>query len=155
MLEITVARTYPVSPAVLWEELRHLERHVDWMHDAVAISFTSDAREGVGTEFTCLTKVGPLRTRDRMTITAWEEPRVIGVAHRGLVTGEGRFTLQPAAAGTTLTWRENLTLPWFFGGPCGAVVARPILRFIWRRNLALLARRFAAHDASNPANGEP
>ena len=151
MLEITVERTYPVSPAVLWEELRHLERHVEWMHDALSISFTSDAREGVGTAFICLTKVGPFRTRDQMTITAWDELRVIGVAHRGLVTGEGRFTLQPSGAGTTMTWRESLRLPWWFAGPLGAVVAGPVLRFIWRRNLALLARTFPAREVSDPA----
>jgi len=26
---ITVEATYPVTPEVVWEELRHLERHVD------------------------------------------------------------------------------------------------------------------------------
>ena len=152
MLEVTVERTYPVSPVVLFGELRHLERHVEWMHDALAISFTTNQREGVGTEFTCLTKVGFVRTRDRMTITAWEEPRVIGVAHRGLVTGEGHFTLQPSGSGTTLTWRERLELPWWFAGPLGALVAGPVLRAIWRRNLALLARRFPTADASDLGN---
>ena len=141
MTSISLHVRVPSSPAVVWDEMRHIERHVEWMHDAVAITFTSDQREGVGTSFVCATKIGPLRTNDVMVITRWDDAAVMGVEHRGLITGRGEFTLSPDGDGTRITWTEDLVFPWWLGGALGAVVARPILRAVWRRNLALLARR--------------
>jgi Polyketide cyclase / dehydrase and lipid transport len=143
---IVIRRHYPHSVAVVWEEMRHIDRHVHWMNDAVAITFTGNQREGVGTSFRCLTKVGPFQLNDLMTVTAWEEGRVMGVAHHGLVTGEGTFTLEPAGTDTIITWREALRMPWYFGGSLGAALAAPVLRMIWKKNLANLARRL--DDAS-------
>jgi hypothetical protein len=65
----------------------------------------------------------------------------MGVAHSGIVKGDGTFTLTSDGAGTLLTWQESLTMPWFLLGPVGAAVAVPILRHIWRINLANLGRR--------------
>jgi len=141
---ITVEATYPVTPEVVWEELRHLERHVDWMHDAVRIDFLTDQHDGVGTEFHCDTRVGPFRTRDLMTITEWAENAVMGVTHSGVVTGEGRFTLTGVGTSTTLTWRERLHFPWWLGSPIGALVASPVLRALWMRNLHQLGGRFTS-----------
>ena len=113
------------------------------MHDAVAIRFTSRQRQGVGTTFDCDTRVGPFRLTDRMEVTEWDEGRALGIRHVGLVTGEGRFSLRPARRGRTyFVWEERLRFPWWMGGPVGALVARPVLRRIWRRNLRNLQQRF-------------
>jgi hypothetical protein len=109
------------------------------MRDAVAIRFLGEAREGVGTAFDCDTKVGPFRMVDRMVVTEWEDGRVIGIVHRGLVTGRGRFTLRRARRGRTrFTWDERLRFPWWAGGPVGGILAAPVLRRIWRGNLRRL-----------------
>jgi hypothetical protein len=144
---IRTRRTIAAPPAAVWEELRHVDRHVDWMADAVAIEFVTAAREGVDVVFTCLTRVGPLRLRDRMAITEWVDGRVMGVRHEGLVSGSGRFTLAARRRGRTrLTWDERLRFPWWMGGPVGALVAAPVLARIWRGNLA----RFAAIVEADP-----
>jgi hypothetical protein len=76
-----------------------------------------------------------------MAITEWDAGRAMGVRHDGLVAGSGRFTLRARRGGRTrLTWDERLRFPWWMGGPVGALVASPVLRAIWRGNLA----RFAA-----------
>ncbi len=138
-MRIEVARTVPASPARVWAALERIDEHVRWMADAREIRFTSERQRGVGTTFTCLTKVGPLSTLDRMRVTEWEEGRAMGVTHEGLVTGVGRFTLTEVPGGTRLAWSEELHLPWWFAGRLGEVVARPLLRRLWAGNLSRLA----------------
>jgi len=140
---ITVEATYPVTPEVVWEELRHLERHVDWMHDAVRIDFLTDQHHGVGTEFHCDTRIGPFRTRDLMTITEWVDGATMGVRHEGLITGEGHFVLSGDGESTRVQWREALHFPWWLGGRFGSTVGKPVLNFVWRRNLETLGRRLS------------
>jgi hypothetical protein len=138
---IRVTTTIDASPAVVWRRLADIGDHVTWMADAESIRFLDEQRSGVGTRFECETRVGPLRTRDIMEITEWREAESMGVVHRGLVTGTGRFLLDPVGTATTrLVWEEDLRFPWWLGGALGSVVARPVLRAVWRGNL----RRFAA-----------
>ncbi len=123
----------------VWDELRHIARHVEWMSDARRIDFRGDQREGIGTSFVCLTRLGPFTTRDVMTVTRWDDDVAMGVTHRGIFTGHGEFILDPDAGGTRVTWHEDLRFPWWFAGPLGEVVARPVLKRVWRKNLANLA----------------
>ena len=128
---------------VVWEAVADVRRHSDWMADAAEIRLTSVQATGVGTTFECETRVGPLRTLDRMAVTDWEEGRLMGVEHRGLVTGVGRFRLEDQSdGGTTFIWEEDLSFPWWLGGRATAALARPLLALIWRRNLRRLAGMF-------------
>lgn len=142
---IKVSTVIDASPATVWADLRTIASHVEWMDDAVAIRFTSDRREGVGTAFDCDTRVGPLRLTDRIVVTAWDPGRAMGIRHVGVVTGEGQFTLRRhGRRRTRFTWTERLTFPWWLGGPAGALVGgQVVLRRVWRHNLANLAARFS------------
>jgi uncharacterized protein YndB with AHSA1/START domain len=149
---IVVGTDIDASPARVWEVVEPVERHVDWMHDAVAIRFQSEQTRGVGTRFLCDTKVGPISLVDQMEITEWEPGAVMGVRHTGIVTGVGRFTLEPLDLGrrTRFTWAEDLTFPWHLGGPLGALVGgKLVLRPIWKRNLRNLRR--LVESAPQPA----
>lgn len=138
-VEIEVHTTIGAPPARVWAVIEDVGSHVDWMADAVSITFRTDQRAGVGTELECLTRVGPLRTVDVMTITEWEPERAMGIEHRGGVTGRGRFTLRRAGSGLTeFAWCEQLTFPWWMGGRLGERLGRPVLTRIWRANLARL-----------------
>ena len=159
-METTIA----APPDHVWRRLADIGDHVTWMADAAEIRFTGDRRSGMGTVFECETRLGPLRTTDVMEVTEWRDAAAMGVRHKGLFTGTGRFVLEPApvraddadtdatatatatATGedegervTVLSWEEDLVFPWWLGGPVGAWAARPILRRVWRGNL----RRFA------------
>jgi hypothetical protein len=126
-------------PDAVWATVQPIERHVDWMADAEKITFTSSTTRGVGTAFDCVTKVGPFRLVDRMVVTEWQPGRAMGIEHRGLIRGRGRFTLRRRRGGRTrFAWTESLVFPWWLGGPLGALVASPVLRAIWRRNLRRL-----------------
>ena len=138
-MRIRVGITIDVPPDVAWRTVEPIENHVEWMADAESIRFTSARTRGTGTTFDCVTKVGPIRLTDRMTVTEWDPGRAMGIEHRGMVTGRGRFTLRRRRGGRTrFTWDERLSFPLWMGGPAGALAAKPILRAIWRRNLRQL-----------------
>lgn len=148
---INVAVDIAAPPSVIWADVRDISTHVEWMHDAASIEFAGDQREGVGTSFDVVTKVGPLRTVDRMTITEWIDEEVMGVEHSGVVTGAGRFTLEPVGDRTTFRWSEELRLPLRLGGRLGEIPAKPILGAIWRRNLSGLKARIERGAGARPA----
>ncbi len=143
MVAITVETELNAPPSVVWADLRDVKSHVEWMHDAESIWFTSATHEGVGTTFECETVVGPIRLTDVMEITEWVDEETMGVRHTGLVTGTGAFTLSPIGEDRTrFRWAEELTFPWWLGGPVGEPFGSIVLKQIWKRNLQNLASRY-------------
>jgi hypothetical protein len=140
---LAVAIDISATPAQVWDVIEPVERHIEWMHDAVEIRFLTDQHRGTGTAFLCDTKVGPLKLVDRMEIAEWVPGSKMGVRHVGVVTGTGLFTLTPIDLGrrTRFAWEESLKFPWWLGGPIGALIgSRVVLRAIWKRNLRDLKR---------------
>jgi hypothetical protein len=141
MGRIRVAVEIDAPPVTVWSVVEPIERHVDWMADAVAIRFTGASTRGVGTEFECDTKVGPITLTDEMTVTEWEPERTMGVRYTGIVTGTGVFELEPIDLGrrTRFTWTEDLTFPWYLGSRLGEIVGgQAVMKQIWKRNLRRL-----------------
>lgn len=149
MATIRVSTVLDATPEQVWDSVEDIATHVEWMHDAVAIRFTSTSTSGVGTTFDCDTKVGPFRLTDRMEITAWDPPRVMGVRHVGMVTGTGEFTIDRVGTDRSgFTWRERLVFPWWMGGPIGAFFGGFVLRLVWKRNLRNLQRVVASRHGA-------
>ena len=144
MTKIEVSRLVGVTHDRVWGALSDLGGHTEWMKDAERIEFTSDRTTGIGTTMNIETRVGPLRTIDVVTVTGWAEGESIEIAHRGLVTGAGGLSAAPVAEGTVVTWVEDLTFPWWLGGPITAWLARPILTRVFRGNLERLEELLSA-----------
>jgi len=142
MGHIRVAIDINASTQRVWDVVEPIERHIDWMADAVAIRFKTDQTRGTGTEFFCDTKVGPITLVDEMTITSWVPQKAMGVTHTGVVTGTGEFTLEALTPDTTrFVWIEVLVFPWWLGGKLGALVGGQIvMKAIWRKNLRILKK---------------
>ena len=142
MGHIRVAIDINASTQRVWDVVEPIERHIDWMADAVAIRFKTDQTRGTGTEFFCDTKVGPITLVDEMTITSWVPQKAMGVTHTGVVTGTGEFTLEALTPVTTrFVWTEVLVFPWWLGGKLGALVGGQIvMKAIWRKNLRILKK---------------
>lgn len=142
MGSIRVAIDINASTQRVWEIVEPIERHIDWMADAVAIRFKSEQTRGTGTEFYCDTKVGPIKLVDEMKITSWVPQEAMGVTHTGVVTGTGEFTLEPLSpTSTRFVWTEVLVFPWWLGGKLGALVGGQIvMKAIWRKNLRILKK---------------
>jgi hypothetical protein len=150
-VHVHLCTTIGVPPDDAWAAMEDIGTHTEWMADAVAISFRTEQRAGVGTEFECLTRIGPFTTTDVMTVTEWRPGVAMGIEHRGVVTGTGRFTLQPVPGGLTeLCWDEQLRYPWWMGGVAGERLSRPVFERLWLGNLHRLRAR--AEAASLPAN---
>lgn len=145
MAPVRASVVIEATPAEVWAAVEHVELHVDWMHDATAIRFTSPQHAGVGTTFDCDTKIGPIKLVDRMEITAWDPERTMGVRHVGIVTGTGAFTLRDAGRNRTeFLWDETLTFPWWMGGSLGGRVGAVVLGLVWKRNLRALKAQIEA-----------
>jgi hypothetical protein len=137
-------------PSEVWRVVSSIPDHVVWMDDAIGIEITSSRASGVGTTFDCETRVGPIELTDHMEVTEWVEGRVIGVAHTGMVSGSGRFTVVDAPDGRTVfSWEETLHFPWWLGGRLGEVPGAWLLRRVWTRNLANLAAEVARAPSSS------
>ncbi len=138
-MRIHLCTTIGAPVGEVWRGVEDIATHVEWMADAESITFVGEQRAGVGTEIECVTRVGPVSTLDRMCVTEWEPGAVMGIEHRGVVTGRGRFTLEPAGAGLTrFCWDEELHFPVWMGGGLGERLGRPALVRIWRGNLRRL-----------------
>ena len=142
MARVTVDIEIPADIDTVWADVAELSSHVEWMADAESIEFMGEETSGVGTVMKVVTKVGPLQTNDIIRVVEWTPGESIGVHHEGLVTGTGAFHLEAQGQSTRFTWDEDLRLPWYFGGPIGAMVMAPVLRLVWRRNLRRLRDRF-------------
>jgi hypothetical protein len=152
VVRVRVCTTIAAPPFRVWEELRHLDRHVEWMDDAEAIRFLDGQQQGVGTRIECDTRVGRFRSRDVMVVTEWDPERALSVAHHGRVTGLGRMTLRRRRGGATrVCWDEQISFPWYLGGPVTGLAAWPVLRRLWRRDLANLRRVVEGGDDPAPA----
>ena len=144
---IRVSTVVLARPEAVWEDLRRIGSHVDWMSDAAEIRFLTEATEGVGVRFECDTRIGPVRLTDHMEVTDWREGEVMGIRHSGVVSGTGQFRLSvcegpEGAVHTRFEWTESLRFGWWMGGRLGAALARPVLRAVWARNLRRFAARF-------------
>lgn len=139
---ITVSVDIEAPLDAVWAEAADLASHAEWMRDADRIDFADDQREGVGTTMNVLTKIGPLSTTDVIEVTSWKEREEIGVVHRGVVTGSGRFRLEPISENRTrFIWEEELEMPWYFGGSLGSPISSRVLGAVWRGNLNRLKER--------------
>jgi predicted RNA binding protein YcfA (HicA-like mRNA interferase family) len=145
---IRVSTVINASRRRVWEAVRDIGSHVQWMEDAETIRFTSPRRSGVGTTFECDSRLGPLRLTDRMQVVEWREGRGMAIRHVGTVTGLGRFSLRRRPQGTLFVWEEELRFPWWMGGRLGSALVSPLFRLVWRRNVANLKRLVEAGRVS-------
>ena len=133
---ITVETTIDASLDEVWSEVSRIENHSNWMKDAVKIDFESEIKSGVGTKIKVLTKIGPIKLYDYMTFTKWEEKKIIGVDHIGIVTGKGEMEFNKIDDNTTkFKWTETLKFPFSLFGQIVEIVGKPILEYIRKENL--------------------
>lgn len=125
----------------VWAVLVDWEGQSRWMQDARDVRVLTDKREGRGVVIRAATDILGLVVDDDMEITEWEEPRLIGVRHLGmLIRGVGAFELVPLPDGKTrFTWWEEVQAPFgALGDTVAGLVVVPWVSRVFRRSLAAL-----------------
>ena len=136
-IEVSTTINKPIE--VVWDEVKIMKNHVNWMQDAAKIDFLSENEDGIDTKMKVLTKVGPFSLNDIITVTKWEEMKSIGVVHEGIVTEEGAFYLSKNDdKSTKFQWIEELKAPYYLGGPIAEFFGGFVLKIIWKKNLTNL-----------------
>lgn len=151
-VSLEMGAVLPGPANVVWHLITDWENQGDWMLEASDFVITSEHREGLGVEGEATVKIGGIKTRDRIVVTAWEPERRLGISHEGWVSGGGEILLTPLADGRThVFWREDLYPPLGVLGAIGISVFRPLMQRIFERDLeALTALVRAAVNAPAP-----
>lgn len=144
-MRATAAIELPARVEEVWSVLADWERQAVWMRDADRVEVLTPFRAGVGVTLAVRTRVYgvPLFT-ERLEVIAWDPPRRLAVAHRGIVRGTGAWTVEPAATGTRLTWTEDVALAVPLAGELAARAYAPYLRSLMGRSLAALRSSIVA-----------
>ncbi|MDP8960861.1 MAG: SRPBCC family protein [Actinomycetota bacterium] len=155
-MRVEVACEMVAPPRIVWGLLVDWERQAEWMVDARAVEVTSVVRRGVGVRLRVPTRVLGMTVEDVLEVTAWEEPRRLGVRHIGaLASGMAAFELVASQQGTWVVWWEEIEVPLGVVGELGArLLVRPYLARLFRRSLDNFARLCREEAASTPRAGD-
>ena len=132
------------TPQRVWDVISNLSGQQRWMVDLHRLEIVGPTRSGVGTTIDLTSKLFNLPlVHDVMDVVTWDEPREIGVVHRGAFTGTASFRLEEVPGGTVFVWVEAFKPPL---GPLGELGYRlligPHLRRVFShsmRNVRALA----------------
>lgn len=143
LLEMAIEIAAP--PETVWEWLVDWERLGLWMKEASDFRVTSPEREGVGVVAQAKVRIAGITTLDSVTVTRWEPPEWFEIEHQGWVGGRGLMQARPTPVGTYLWWRETLIAPLGWLGWVGMEFVKPVMRWIFRRDLRLLKQLVERH----------
>lgn len=119
----------------VWSTLADIEGQPRWMREMKSVRLLTPPPVGVGTRGEASVRILGLTTTDPVEVTTFDAPNRFGVRHEGTFGGEGLFTLDAGADGTTtiVRWEERLVAPvlphvW-------ARVAAPVMTDIFQTDL--------------------
>lgn len=112
MALIEIVREVRLDPAEAWARVTDWARHGDFV-PLTRIALTPQG-------FDAFTGVGGVGFHDPMDVVEWREPSFCRLEKRGrVVTGWAELQVEPHAAGSRVTWREDIQvwgMPRFMDG---------------------------------------
>jgi hypothetical protein len=134
-VRIETTGVFTSTPQRTWKVLSDWERQASWMSDVAWIRVRgSERREGARLDVRTKVLGIPVLT-DEVLVTAWQPPHRLAVEHRGLVTGDGEWRLEPFGSGTRFVWIEWLRLPFGVLGELALRAYGPVQRGMLRRSI--------------------
>ena len=136
---IELAETMPGPPEVVWRLITDWENQGDWQLEARDFVVTSTGREGAGVTAEATVSIGGITTRDVAEVVAWEPNKLLGIEHKGWVSGQGELHLTALGSDRThVFWVERLAPPLGVAGAVGLMAFRPLMSRIFKRDLRVL-----------------
>ncbi|MPZ23177.1 MAG: hypothetical protein GEU28_06455 [Dehalococcoidia bacterium] len=127
-------------PEDVWAVVADLPSQPRWMTDALVVSVEAEGPYGVGTRARVPTRIAGITVNDVIEITHWDPPRLLGIRHSGLFSGQGSISIEPAGAGSRLELNEDLRPPLGVLGMAAFRIGRPLIRRQFAANLGRLKR---------------
>ena len=126
----------------VWDIISDLQGQERWMVDVRSLDIVSEIKSGVGTTLDLQTELfGIPLLHDLMDVVIWDEPRELGIVHKGMFTGTASFLFEPVPGGTVFVWVEDFKPPL---GPLGelgfSMVVRDHLRRVWTKSMENVRR---------------
>jgi hypothetical protein len=142
MAHIELRMFIRATPQRVWDIIGDLQGQERWMVDVRSLNIVSEIKSGVGTTLDLQTELfGIPMLHDLMDVVTWDEPRELGIVHRGMFTGTASFLFEPVPGGTVFVWVEDFKPPL---GPLGelgfALVVRDHLRRVWTKSMENVRR---------------
>jgi uncharacterized membrane protein len=111
---------------------------VRWMPEMKRVWMLTPGPIREGSQGQATVRLFGIAVTDRVTITAFQPPTAFGIEHHGLFGGSGRIELRAGPNGrtTVVEWVEHLVPPWL--PALGWLLARPVIGYLYRRDLRLL-----------------
>ncbi len=121
-----------------------------WMLGTTTAGLSGDVEApAVGSRMMAFTSIAGLGFLDLMTVTELDAPHRWVVEHNGtLIRGDGIFTVEKTATGSTITWADDVDLPFGVFGRIGWIAIRPGVAWGFRASLKKLAKLLDAEVAS-------
>lgn len=148
---VEVAIEIAAPPEAVWARLVDWENLGLWMREARDFKVLTATREGVGVEAQARVTIAGITTLDTVVVSRWEPPVWFEIEHRGWVSGTGLLHCRPTASGTWVWWRESLVPPWSILGWAGMQLLKPVMAWVFRRDIRLLKE--LADQESHPSTG--
>jgi hypothetical protein len=139
-IQIRLRADVAAPPDVVWGILVDWERSNQWMLEGSRFRVTSEHREGIGVEVQAHVRIAGITTVDRVRVSRWEPPYVLGIDHRGWVKGRALIECIPTDRGTRVEWLEYLIPPLGVLGGAGIRLFKPFMARIFARDLGILKR---------------
>lgn len=133
------------TPQAVFEYVSDWEKQSEWILFTTVKAVKSTPNQKDST-LLAVTKLGPLKVADEMTVTEWQPYERIVVEHTGrIVKGKGVFTVSETSKDTCVfTWQEVTPVPFGLIGRIGLVFAKPVMSIVFGKSLAKLKNNIEA-----------
>jgi len=133
----------------VWTVVADIPGQVRWMPEMKVVRMITPGPVAEGSVGEATVRIFGIAVTDRVTIATFQPPTAFGIEHEGLFGGRGDMVLRPGADGTTtiVEWEEALVPPLL--PAVGWLVGRPIIAYLYQRDLYLL--RDVVEDTFPPA----
>jgi hypothetical protein len=131
--------TIQASQKTVFNYLSDWEKQSDWIL-FTTVTKSENKAQPEEINLLAITKFGPFKVVDTMTITSWQPSEEIVVEHTGkVVKGKGVFIVRKISDHSCeFEWQEITPVPFGLIGQAGLVLTMPLVKILFNKSLKKL-----------------